>query len=208
MTTASVETTTVYLCEETAIFREVFYRVLRDHRGIEVLGVSDRLEGEELAAAAGLRALGGSNVRLRFDANGAFHVDEVEERLDALSAFSPELVEEPTTTDGLSSLASSPVVIALDESVRTDVFPLLLEKTFVKVVVLKPMVLGGVYRGRDLAVTARAFGADAVVSHLFDGPIAHAAALDLARALPWSGLATGLGRHPALSGWREFQGQA
>ena len=50
--------------------------------------------------------------------------------------------------------------------------------------ILKPAILGSLLVARDLALQARAHGKSAVVTHLFDGPIALAAAAELALSLP------------------------
>ena len=52
----------------------------------------------------------------------------------------------------------------------------------------------------DLAKIAREYGAQPVLSHTFDGPIARAATAELALALQTE-LAAGLGPHPALDLW-------
>ncbi len=67
-------------------------------------------------------------------------------------------------------------------------------------VVLKPMALGGLGRCMRLAATARARGAEVVVSHLFDGPVGLAAAAELALALRPTP-AAGLAPHPGLGVW-------
>jgi L-alanine-DL-glutamate epimerase-like enolase superfamily enzyme len=61
-------------------------------------------------------------------------------------------------------------------------------------------MLGGLARCLALAARARAAGVDAVVTHSFDGPIATAAACELALALA-PRRAVGLDRHVGLVPW-------
>ncbi len=71
-------------------------------------------------------------------------------------------------------------------------------------VVIKPTVLGGLRASFDVAERAAAHGAQYLVSHTFDGPIARAVTAELALALQTE-LAAGLGWHPALELWPPHQ---
>ncbi|MFH1680933.1 MAG: enolase C-terminal domain-like protein, partial [Candidatus Eisenbacteria bacterium] len=73
-----------------------------------------------------------------------------------------------------------------------------------RVFVLKPMVLGGFLPTLRIARIGKARNMGLVVSHLFDGPIALAAAAELALALPSEPLACGLDRHAGLTAWPEI----
>jgi hypothetical protein len=70
--------------------------------------------------------------------------------------------------------------------------------------VLKPMALGGLGRCLLLARRITDAGGAALVTHLHDGPIAHAAACALGLALPGPTLAAGLDHHALLSAWPEI----
>ena len=90
---------------------------------------------------------------------------------------------------------------ALDESLRDEELSRrLLESGSIRAVVLKPTVLGGLRAAFEIAERAAAHGAQYLVSHTFDGPIARAATAELALALQTE-LAAGLGSHPALALW-------
>jgi L-alanine-DL-glutamate epimerase-like enolase superfamily enzyme len=123
--------------------------------------------------------------------------------LEQLVEFEPEFVEEPFEQGVLEQLAASPVPLALDESLQQhyalDHFAPLLSKLNVRVVVFKPMALGGMSRCISLAARARLLGLHVVISHLFDGPIALAAAGALALVIASPDYAQGLALHPALS---------
>jgi o-succinylbenzoate synthase len=180
----------------------------------------------ELAALEAVRARHGDAISLRADANQAWLPDQARAHLQRLAAVAPEYVEEPVTAPmtHLAALAPLPVPVALDESLvhafpDTGTTPAagvpeldgLLAAGLVRVLVLKPMLLGGCLPAMALAARALARGADVVVSHLFDGPVALAACAHLAVALAAT-RACGLDRHNGLQAWPEidipFVGQA
>jgi o-succinylbenzoate synthase len=178
----------------------------------------------ELAVLEAVRARHGDEISLRVDANQAWTPDESREHLQRLAVVAPEYVEEPVPEPltHLPALAPLPVPVALDESLafageesqagaRVAGLDALLAGGLVSVLVLKPMLLGGLTRIMALAARARAHGADVVISHLFDGPVALAACAHLAVALA-TPRACGLDRHAGLQAWPDtvipFVGQA
>lgn len=141
---------------------------------------------DELAALVALRAALGEPVALRLDPNGRFPLSELDARLAALAAVSPVWIEEPVPLDGLLSLPPTAIPWAADESlVSSELAQRLLASRppSCAAVVLKPALLGGLGRARALALAAQRAGLAVVVTHLFDGPIAHAAACELALSL-------------------------
>lgn len=138
---------------------------------------------------------------LRADANRAFEASMVERRLHQLAEVGVSLVEEPGPLNGLSPLKQSPVALALDETLQTPEGARQAldwaKSGFVKCLVLKPAVLGGVLASLRLAESARVAGASVSLSHLMDGPRAHRA---YAAAALLSGCAGphGLGAHAGL----------
>jgi o-succinylbenzoate synthase len=165
------------------------------------VGARGRFDAE-CALLASLRARHRDAIALRLDANGAWQLTEAPNKLATLAAFAPELVEQPVAASELCALADAPVPIAADESVRGGdaAIDALLATPAVTALVLKPMALGGALRCRAIARRASARGRAVIVSHLFDGPIALAAAAELARALGGS-LAAGLAPHAGLDAW-------
>jgi o-succinylbenzoate synthase len=155
----------------------------------------------ERALLARIRDAIGPEARLRVDVNGGWTASEATAHLEALAPLDLELAEEPVSGEFLASLGTAPVPLAVDESLaRTSDADALLALPGVRAAVLKPMILGGALACRTLAARARSRGAAPVVSHLFDGPVAHAACAALALALA-PGPAAGLAPHPALSAW-------
>jgi O-succinylbenzoic acid--CoA ligase len=157
----------------------------------------------ELAMLTALRGRFGQKIELRLDANRGLAGPGREEKIAALAAFDPELLEEP----GGDFEIEAPYPLAFDESLLEPpvraALPGLLRKSGYRVVVLKPMALGGFAACLELARVAAAAGCASVVTHLFDGPIALAAAAHLALALPGRVLPCGLASHTGLDAWSE-----
>src|SRR5262245_3895427 len=126
---------------------------------------------------------------LRIDLNGR-------DELVKAAAYAPELIEEPATLDDRG------VPLALDESLAraggVERGLRLLEEKRVQIFVLKPVLLGGIRNCLELAREAKKRGAELIATHYLDGPVAHAAATQLAFALDKGRYAHGLGLHRAL----------
>jgi L-alanine-DL-glutamate epimerase-like enolase superfamily enzyme len=141
---------------------------------------------------------------LRVDANQSWPDAEVVMRLAAIAELDIEYVEEPSLELARRLRAPLPCPVALDESlVDAEVDAWLgaaLASGAIAALVLKPPLLGGLARCLELAARGRAAGVDAVVTHSFDGPIATAAACELALALA-PRRAVGLDRHVGLAPW-------
>jgi L-Ala-D/L-Glu epimerase len=160
----------------------------------------------DLARVRAVRRAVGPGVALRLDANRALPAGSWRGALDALADVSPELFEEPVPLGDVGAAVRGghalPVALAADESLRSpsdlDALCGLTRSGVYRAWVLKPMRLGGMLRCLALARRARDLGAEVVVSHLFDGPVALAAAGELALALG-SPRAAGLAPHAALS---------
>lgn len=188
--------------DDVALQRSAEGAVERGFRAVKMkIGRDPDRDVERVAA---VRSIVGANTRLRLDANRGLPAERVAEVLQELADFNPELLEEPAPLPVVCRLASSPVPLAVDETLhdpnqRERVEEATREGRYAAWV-LKPMAVGGVLTCLDLARAARAAGADVIVSHLFDGPIAHAAAAELALALG-PGPAVGLGRHTGLAVW-------
>lgn len=152
---------------------------------------------EELAALVALRAALGERIALRLDPNGRFPLESLGARLAALAAISPVWIEEPVPLEVLLSLPATPIPWAADESLVSPELGARLIAAPPRgcaAVVLKPALLGGLGRARSLALAAERAGLGVVVTHLFDGPVAHAAACELALSLP-SAAPAGLAPH-------------
>jgi L-alanine-DL-glutamate epimerase-like enolase superfamily enzyme len=167
--------------------RVVKIKVGRSHRAFEA----------EREALFRLRDTLPRDARIRLDANGSFG-DDAREHLSRLSNLAPEFVEEPTRGQELAQLGECAVPWAVDESLADEaLLDRFLDHSACAVVVLKPAILGGLIRSRKIALRAQARGKGVVVTHLFDGDVAHAAACELALSLD-APMACGLDHHAGL----------
>ena len=149
--------------------------------------------GDDFARAAVVRDAVGPRVKLRLDANGGWSLEVALRRLRELAPLGIELCEQPTE-DLLGLRGETPVPIAADELLARDA-QAALERA--DIVVLKPMLLGGVLPALRLGREALRRGLQVVVTTSLDGAIGRAGAAHLAAALlafgpqPAAGLATG-----------------
>ena len=158
----------------------------------------------EVAAIADVRR-NHPALRLRLDGNRRVSLAALRRHSDALEALELELIEEPVLPSEWSAALELRLPYALDETLLdAELSSRLLETGKVRAVVLKPTLLGGLRASFDIAERAAACGADYLVSHTFDGPIARAATAELALALQ-TPLAAGLGWHPGLDLWTPHQ---
>ncbi len=170
-------------------------------RGFQVVKVkvgSPDLADDALRLRA-IRRRVGDDVAIRIDANGAWTEAEARTALRGLSPIRVELCEQPVAGANADALRRVrqlvPCPVAADEAVvQAGAEPLLEDERgpAADVVVLKPMVLGGILPGLALARRAHARGVDAYVTTTLDGVIARAAAAHLAASIPQRQLAHGL----------------
>lgn len=140
-------------------------------------------------------------VALRLDLNGALDADGARAALDAYAAAGVALVEEPCGGAELASLGEAAMGWFADESLQDpEVASAVLEHPGCAGLVLKP-ALHGFFGARDLGLRAIDRGKQVVVTHMFDGPVALAAACELALSLPAAPLACGLDLHGALDAY-------
>jgi o-succinylbenzoate synthase len=163
------------------------------------LKVAGRPIAEDEARLSAVRRAVGPNIHLRVDANGAWEETEAGRALKTLSGFNLELCEQPVAAEAAETLcrlqSSAPCPLAADESLaHPEALRTLLESTpTVRILVLKPMVLGGLLPTLALAREAARRGLEAYVTSSLDGVIARAGAAHLAAALPSGRYASGLG---------------
>ncbi len=159
------------------------------------LGPDARAAGRWLLAA---RRQVGDGVELRADANGAYDLDDARALLAVAADAGVSFVEEPTRGLGLLALLGAGAPIAIDESLALPgLREAALASPAVSVFVLKPAMFG-LLNSRAMALEAHAAGKRVVVTHLFDGPVALAAAAAVALSLPFAPLACGLAPHDGL----------
>jgi o-succinylbenzoate synthase len=162
---------------------------VREGFGALKLKVGAATVREDARRVAAVRRAVGGRIALRLDANAALSPDRARALLDAVAPFGPEYVEEPLAGADPRALArlrrGSPVPLAADESAsRVDAARALLAAAAVDVLVVKPLVLGGLLRARAVAEAAAEAGVGVVVTGALDGSVATWAGLHLAASLP------------------------
>lgn len=153
---------------------------------------------EDIARLRGVRSAVGPEIELRCDANGAWNREQATRAFEALDGV-VRYVEQPLhpgAIEGHAALrAVGSVGVALDESLIDTTAARVLTARATDVLVLKPMVLGGIDRAYRTARLIRAARTDAtpVVTTTIDGAYARAGAVHVGaaiRAVPACGLAT------------------
>ncbi len=156
---------------------------------------------EERRRVAAVRTALGPDIQLRIDANGTWSVEQAIATIEALEEYHLEFVEQPVAAgdlDGMRRVRQAVrTPIAADESITSlDAARRVLELEAAQVLVVKPMVVGGLRPAKQIADVAREAGVATVITTTIDAGVGTAAALHLAAALPDDspacGLATGL----------------
>jgi len=160
------------------------------------VGMAQTVAGE-LERVAAVRAAIGHEARLRLDPNGAWTVAQAIATLRELEGFNLELIEQPVAAENLAGLAQvrneTSILIAADEAVTgIAAAKAVIEAGAADILVIKPMIVGGLRNGRKLIEMAQAAGLGVFVTTTIDSGIGIAAALHLAATLPEPGLACGL----------------
>lgn len=160
------------------------------------VGICGGVEAE-LARIEAVRDVIGPGVRLRIDANGAWGAEEAIAALRGAERFGIELAEQPVPAGDLVGMArvrrAVAIPIAADEAVGTPEQALrVVAAGAADVLVVKPMLAGGLRPALDVISIARAAGLRAIVTTTIDSGVGDAAALHLAATLPEPRLACGL----------------
>jgi o-succinylbenzoate synthase len=160
---------------------------------------------DEIRRVAAMRDALGPECALRLDANGAWSVDEACAILPQLVPYGIEYVEQPVPAHDLAGLAHvrrcSLISIAADEALTGPASARrIIEQHAADVLILKPMVCGGLRACRAIIDFAAAAGIRTVVTSTIDSGIGVAAALHLAATLPPNSPACGLATSDLLTG--------
>ncbi|NWJ94331.1 MAG: hypothetical protein HXX20_00960 [Chloroflexi bacterium] len=161
------------------------------------VGMAAGVSGE-LERVQAVRAAIGKTTRLRLDANGAWKPEEAITILRELEPLGIELVEQPVAAHDLAGMAQvrrvlKHIPIAADEAI-TNVASAqaVIAAGAADILVIKPMMVGGLRAGLELIKIAQRAGLGAFVTTTIDSGIGIAAALHLAATLPEPLLACGL----------------
>ena len=167
------------------------YRVLKLKVGVGGLD-------EDVARVAALREAC-PDATIRLDANGAWSEADAAEAIRNFYPLHVELLEQPVAAAAVEAMAriraAASLRVAADESAADEHgVARVLEAKAADLLVLKPMLLGGLRPALDLARRAAEAGVGCFVTTTFDSSVGTAASLHLAAALPTDaahGLATG-----------------
>jgi len=163
-----------------------------------------RTPREECERVAAVRTALGPWMKLRLDANGAWSVEQAIRTIRALEAYNLEFIEQPVSSCRVEAMkqvreaVNTP--IAADEDI-TDIEAArqVLPCRAAQVLVLKPMVIGGLRSTRRISELAQMAGVTVIVTTTLDAGIGVAAALHLAATLPASAPACGLATSDLLA---------
>jgi o-succinylbenzoate synthase len=181
------------------------YAVARGFRCIKLkVGIADSRE-EELARIAAVRSAIGPAAELRLDANGAWCRDDAIAIIRAAEEYGLALVEQPVAAEDVPGLAQVRAAvktpIAADESVGTLAQAReVVAAGAADVLIVKPMMAGGLRPARAIADYAYRSGLRAIITTTIDAGVAVAAAAHLAAILPDPPIACGLATGALLAG--------
>lgn len=113
-------------------------------------------------------------VQIRLDSNGAWDADTTFENIQRLSSYNIQYIEDPCNKiDCLIKLSSfSPIPIALDTNVFSlqDLSNYITNNSF-NFLVVKPMLLGSIFKLIDLINKANKIGVNLIISSTFETPV-------------------------------------
>ena len=160
---------------------------------------------QEVERVATVRDVIGPTRQLRLDANGAWTVDEAIKNLRALQVFDLELVEQPVAGTDIAGLATVRRAVAVrigaDEAVTSyEAASRIIAADAADVLVIKPMVVGGLRSGQRIIQQAERAGLQCIVTTTLDSGVGIAAAAHLAALLRPPRLPCGLSTATLLAG--------
>lgn len=136
------------------------------------------------------------NIQLRIDVNGGWNKNQAKKAIEELKD-TVDYLEQPLSyndLDGHKNLRNKYIDIGLDESLCTNSIDDIINSNIADTLVLKPMVLGGIKKTRDIALKARNNNISCIITTTFDGAIARSCAVHIAASLKdigYCGIATG-----------------
>lgn len=143
---------------------------------------------EEIRLIAELRSQLGENIEIRLDANRGLDFETALAFLSEVNKFNISYIEEPLSSFNPQSLTrlhdAVGIRIALDESlIEQDYNPILLDKSYCQVAIIKPSLSGGLYRTQNLVDLCRKEDIEAVLTSNLETEIGIVALLHLAAAI-------------------------
>ena len=151
------------------------------------LKVGARPVEDDIERLRAVRDAVGPGVELRADVNGGWDAETATAAFEALESVGVSYIEQPLPAENLvghTRLRGGSVDVALDEALTEHSVDEILAEMAADVIVIKPMVVGGIDKARDIAMTAREVGVDPVFSTTVDAVVARTGAVHLAASLP------------------------
>ena len=193
--------------EMTALLSGDHSRILEKARAYRAAGfqslklkVGRRDIDSEIALVRAIRASIGPRIRLRCDANRAWSLADAVSFAHGTRGAGIQYIEEPLINPGgLEELAVKfNVPVALDESLTSQEPAWLRGRYYVRFIVLKPMILGGMSRTLAWAQEADCLGLGCAVSSAYETGVGMTGLVEITAYLPWL-VAAGLGTYEHLS---------
>lgn len=135
---------------------------------------------DDLEIVKNIRGETGKNIKLRLDANGRWDINEAIDHLKQLEQFDIEYIEQPVKSiDGFTGIReNTSIPLAADESLRSyeDAISII-NNNLAPVLVLKPMMLGGLTPSMKIINQAEKKGLKIVITSSFETSIGRSIAV-------------------------------
>ena len=153
---------------------------------------------EDLSCLKEIRKSVGNKIKIRIDVNGKWKLSEAVNNLEKLKSLDLEYVEQPVKSlkDFAELSKRTSIRLAVDESIKNekDAKNFILKKT-ASVLILKPMMLGGIIPTINIIRLAEKNGIQVVISSSFESVLGRSMAIFAASVVKSDlahGLATGM----------------
>jgi len=136
--------------------------------------------GDDLNVVRNIRNALGKNIKLRLDANGKWNTEDAVNNLRQLEEFDIEYIEQPVSSlEYFADVCSgTSIPVAADESLRSYADAInIIWNNLASVLILKPMMLGGLTPTMDIIEEAERKGKKVVVTSSFETSIGRSAAI-------------------------------
>lgn len=160
--------------------------------------VGRELFDEDLKCLKEIRKAVGNKIKIRVDANSKWKLSESVNNLNKLESLNLEYIEQPVKSlkDFIELSRKTSIPLAADESIKTekDAKNFISKKT-ASVLILKPMMLGGIIPTLNIIRLAEENGIEVVISSSFESVIGRSMAIFAASVVKNDlahGLATGI----------------
>ncbi len=138
---------------------------------------------DDLECIKSIRSSVGNNINLRLDVNGKWSFDEAVKYLPQIEDMNIEYIEQPVSyiDDFVRLSYKSKIPLAADESIRSpEDAEEFITKQAAGVIIIKPMMLGGLFPSLRIIEKAEAAGIKTVVTSSFESVIGRSNAVFLA----------------------------